>query len=93
VVPPVDVVPLVAKKKNKRKMESKRRSTPHRSPKRAKSSAVGAGSSKGGQLVSHDLEFNKGVNISLTQVENEVLMSSFKEGDIMNDCWSSKQEL
>jgi len=86
-VPPVDLVPPVAKKKNKRKdkEKSRRHTSPRRSPKRAKASAMEVGSSKGGQLVSHDLAFHKGVNISLSQTKNDVLMSSFK-GDIMTNC-------
>ena len=59
-------------------------SSRRRSPKRAKTSTLEVGTSKGGQLVSHDLAFPKGVNISLTSVESDVLTASSKE-DLMTD--------
>jgi len=47
---------------------------------RTKTSVRDVESSRGSELVSHDLKFHKGVNISLTQAENEVLVSSYKGG-------------
>jgi len=42
------------------------------------------GTNKGGELVSHDLAFHEGVNISLTIMENDVLIMTSK-GDLMTD--------
>jgi len=85
-VPPVDLARPLTEKKTKKKSKDKSRcqDTPQHSPKRAKIVVGGVGSSRGSELVSHDLEFHKGVNISLTQAENEVLMSFYK-GDFMTD--------
>jgi len=43
-----------------------------------------AGTSKGGHLVSHDLAFHKGVKISHTSMERDVLTLTSK-GDLMAD--------
>jgi len=80
-VPPIDLVPPpVEKKQRKRKSRSKerRQDALERTPKRAKTLGGGAGSSGGHALVSHDLEFHKGVNVALTHTENDVLLSCFK---------------
>jgi len=42
------------------------------------------GTNKGGHLVSHDLSFHRGLNISLTLVESDVLIVTSK-GDLMPD--------
>jgi len=87
-VPPVDLVPLVVEKKQRKrksKSKEKRQDAPERIPKRAKTLGEDVGSSGGKTLVSHDLEFYKGVNVALTQIENEVLLSCFKGGDFMTD--------
>ena len=80
------VPPFVEKKQKKRKNKSKgkRHDAPERTPK-AKTLAEDVSNSGGKALVSHDLEFHKGVNVFLTQTENEVLLSSFKGGDFMTD--------
>jgi len=80
-VPPVNLVPpSVEKKQRKRKSKSKekRQDAPERTPKRAKTLGEDVGSSGGKALVSHDLEFHKGVNVALTQTENEVLFVMFQ---------------
>jgi len=85
---PVDLVPpSVEKKQRKRKSKSKekRQDAPERTPKKAKTLGEDVGSSGSKALVSHDLELHKGVNVALTQTENEVLLSCFKRGDFMTD--------
>ena len=87
-VPPVDLVPPpVEKKQRKRKSKSKEKhqDAPERTPKRAKTLGGGAGNSGGHALVSHDLEFHKGVNVALTHTEKDVLLSCFKGGNFMTD--------
>jgi len=56
-------------KKKKKKSMSRRPDAPERSLKRGKTTVVDAGSSKGKTLILHDLEFHKGVNISLTRLK------------------------
>jgi len=75
----------LAQKKHKKKDKVRGHSSPHHSLKRGRASTFDVETNKGGQLLSSDFAFHKGVNISLTTSERGALPAASKE-ELLANC-------